>query len=119
MDSVPQALEAIKSGDLSAFKSLLAADSSLAGARVEGNMSLMLMGPFFVRADMVETILATGRALDIYEAAALGKTELLGRLLDGSPGLLDEYAPYGFTPLHHAAYMADDATVKLLLDRGA
>jgi ankyrin repeat protein len=116
---VEQALSAVKAGDAAAFAAVLSSDPSISSARLDGGMSLLLMAAFFGRQEMVDLILSTGRSLDVYEAAALGRTGVLAGLLDANPALVNEYSPYGFTPLHHAAYLADAATVRLLLERGA
>jgi ankyrin repeat protein len=67
----------------------------------------------------VERILAGAPALDIFESAAVGKTERVVELLDGNPGLVSAWAEDGFTPLHLAAFFRHPDTVRLLVERGA
>jgi ankyrin repeat protein len=67
----------------------------------------------------VERILAGTPALDIFESAAVGKTERVVELLDGDPGLVRAWAEDGFTPLHLAAFFRHPDTARLLVERGA
>jgi uncharacterized protein YndB with AHSA1/START domain len=62
---------------------------------------------------------ADGAALDVFDAAALGRVDRLRELLDADPGLVEAISDDGFTPLHLAAFAAPPETVRLLLDRGA
>lgn len=119
MPSVQQATEAVKSGDVAGFRALLAADPALADATIDGGMSLLLLAGFFGHAEIIDVMLATGRKLNIFEAAAIGKREVLSAFLDADPAAINTFSSYGFTALHHAAYMADVSIVQLLLDRGA
>ena len=57
--------------------------------------------------------------LDVFEAAAFGKTERLGRLLDEDPSRARAFADDGFTPLHLAIFGGHKSTVRLLVERGA
>ena len=63
--------------------------------------------------------LAEGAALTIWEAAALGRDERVGALLDADPALVNAPSPDGHLPLGLAAFFAGPSTVRLLLDRGA
>jgi ankyrin repeat protein len=63
--------------------------------------------------------LAEGTALTIWEAAALGRDERVGQLLDADPALATAWSPDGYPPVGLAAFFAGASTVRLLLDRGA
>jgi uncharacterized protein len=63
--------------------------------------------------------LASGADLDVFEAAALGDTAALRRLLEKDPSCAHEWSDDGFTALHFAAFLADAPTVRLLVDAGA
>lgn len=119
MTASKEALDAVRSGDVAGFRALLAADPALADATIDGGMSLLLLASFFGHIEIIDAILATGRKLNIFEAAALGKQEELTAFLNADPGAINTFSSYGFSPLHHAAYMADVKTVQLLIDRGA
>lgn len=62
---------------------------------------------------------AEGAALDVFDAAALGRLDRLRELLDADPRLVDALSDDGFTPLHLAAFGGGAETVRLLAERGA
>ncbi len=57
--------------------------------------------------------------LDVFDAAAVGDTEALGRALGRSTKRANAYSADGFSPLHLAAYFGRTDAAALLLDRGA
>lgn len=62
---------------------------------------------------------ATGVELDVFDAAALGRLDRIGELLDRDPQLMEALSDDGFTPLHLAVFSGGVDAVRLLLDRGA
>ena len=62
---------------------------------------------------------AEGVALDLFDAAALGRTDRLRELLDADPDLVHELSDDGFTALHLACFGAGEDSVRLLVERGA
>jgi ankyrin repeat protein len=67
----------------------------------------------------VEELLAGEPALDVFEAAAVGRNERVAELLDADPGLVTAWTEDGFTALHLAAFFRQPATARLLVERGA
>jgi len=67
----------------------------------------------------VEEILRTGPTLNIFEAAATGRTARVRELIAADPALLNAYAPDGFHPLGLAAFFGNTATVEALVQAGA
>ncbi|MGH3012324.1 MAG: ankyrin repeat domain-containing protein [Gaiellaceae bacterium] len=67
----------------------------------------------------VEQLLAEEPALDVFEAAAVGRTERVRELLDAEPGLVTAWTEDGFTALHLAAYFRHPEAARLLVARGA
>jgi ankyrin repeat protein len=63
--------------------------------------------------------LAHGRDLDVFEAAALGRTDRLRELLDEDPSLVNAFGDDGFHPLGLACFFGHLDTARLLLERGA
>ena len=63
--------------------------------------------------------LAEGEELDVFEAAALGRTDRLRELLDADPGRANAFGDDGFHPLGLACFFGHVETARLLLERGA
>lgn len=66
-----------------------------------------------------EELLASDPELDVFEAAAVGRTERLRDLLDQDPALANAWAEDGFQPLGLASFFGHAEAVRLLLERGA
>ena len=71
------------------------------------------------RASLVEPLLDANPPLDVFDAAAVGRTRGLEELLDGEPELVTSWSPDGFTALHLAAFFGQEEAAKILLERGA
>jgi uncharacterized protein len=67
----------------------------------------------------VAALLGAEPELDVFEAAAVGRTERVAELLEADPALASAWAEDGFTPLHLAAFFSHPETARLLLERGA
>ncbi len=89
--------EAIVSGRL---PWLLRADPSLATAKDENGVSVLLLARFHRNAEATAALIAAGAPITPLEAAALGEVELL----EGAD--LSIRSGDGFTPLHLAAFFA-------------
>ncbi len=63
--------------------------------------------------------LAGGRALDVFEAAALGRTDRVRELLADDPSLANAFGDDGFQPLGLACFFGHPETARALLDAGA
>jgi ankyrin repeat protein len=120
MDFAIPLFEAVSQGAIDRFRELLAEKPELAGARDARGVSVLMTARYHQRFDMVEAVLERrGDDLDVFESAALGKLERLTRLLAQDPRVIDSFSADGFTPLQLAAFFAEPATAKLLLQRGA
>lgn len=115
-----QLFQAVQEGKLDRFRGLLSEDPALAHARDERGVSVLLHARYRGRFDMIEALLALRAGdLDLFEAAALGETNRLARLVAQEPTSLDKHSPDGFTPLHLATFFAEPDAARLLLQRGA
>ena len=63
--------------------------------------------------------LAEGKELDVFEAAALGRTDRLRELLDEDPARANAFGNDGFHPLGLACFFGHVDAARLLLERGA
>jgi ankyrin repeat protein len=66
-----------------------------------------------------EELLAAQPELDVFEAAAAGRTERLRDLLDGDPSLANAWAVDGFQPLGLASFFGHFDAARLLVECGA
>ena len=66
-----------------------------------------------------DELLAADPGLDVFEAAAVGRTERLSDLLDEDPSLANAWAEDGFQPLGLASFFGHVEAARLLLRRGA
>jgi ankyrin repeat protein len=115
-----EVMEAVRGGHLAALRRLLDADPALAGVRDADGVSALLHARYRGRFDLVETILAhRDGGLDVFEAAALGQADRLEALLSQDPRAASAVSGDGFSPLHLAAFFAETAAARVLLQRGA
>ena len=66
-----------------------------------------------------DELLAADPGLDVFEAAAVGRTERLSDLLDEDPSLANAWAEDGYQPLGLASFFGHVEAARLLLRRGA
>ena len=111
--------DAIKTGNAGRLKALLGEDRSLASSRDEVGVSALLHATYRCHQDMVVLLLACRPHLDIFEAAALGRGQVVEARLDEDPASAAAFSADGFTALHLAAFFAHPDVVSLLLEHGA
>lgn len=117
---VIEILKAARAGDVVCVKELLARDPRLAvSARDQFGNTAFLLAINFGHYEVAELLFASGARPDIYEAAAIGRTETVAELLEEDARRINSYSPEGWTPLHLAAHFGYCETVEFLLARGA
>jgi ankyrin repeat protein len=67
----------------------------------------------------VAQLLADEPELDVFEAAALGRTDRLTELLDQEPALANAFGDDGFQPLSLACFFGHVESARFLLERGS
>jgi uncharacterized protein len=120
--SVVDLFTAVDAGDEDAVATQLAADAGLAAARDGEGVSATMHALYRRQPVIAERIAESLPALDVFEAAALGRTDPLRELLDRDPGHALAWSPDGFTALHYPGFFgrgdAGGAT-RLLMTAGA
>jgi ankyrin repeat protein len=119
MGSTEELFAAIEAGDAGAVRSILNVHPSLAGARDEQGVSVLMRARYRLDDALLEAVRSKGQELDVHEAAALGDLDRMNELLDADPSLMSRYSPDGFGPLHLAAFFGKTDVARSLLERGA
>jgi ankyrin repeat protein len=114
-----EAFEAARTGDVERLDALLAADPSLAAARNDQGLSILMQALYHQQAEAAQRLLRAEPALDLFEAAAVGRTDRIEELARQDPATAVAFAPDGFTALHFAAFFAQPAAVEAMLRHGA
>jgi ankyrin repeat protein len=69
--------------------------------------------------EIIQLLLDHAAQVDLFQAAAMGRTDLIASILDRDEALIDSIDSQGKTALFHAAHNNRLAAVKLLVERGA
>ena len=110
-----EVFDAIAAGDVDRVRSL----AGHGAERDARGVSAVRMARYHRRDDMVDALMPPQEELDVWDAAALGRTERLRALLDEDPARVDAVSGDGFRPLGLAAFFGHEAGVRVLLERGA
>jgi ankyrin repeat protein len=111
--------EAVQAGDVDAVAAILSRQPSLASARDDAGRSAVLVALYHGHPEVGRALADAGADLDVFDAAALGRTNQLAILLGLDPELAQEWSPDGFTALHYAAFFGTPDAAALLLGAGA
>jgi ankyrin repeat protein len=117
--SEAELFDAIDKRDQGRLSRLLGEHPELAAERDAEGVSAALHARYRDNLAAVETLLAANAPIDIFDAAALGRTGRLRELLKTDPGLAAAYSADGFTPLHLAAFFGQAETTRVLIHAGA
>jgi ankyrin repeat protein len=82
-------------------------------------MSELLQAIYQGNQARADELLAADPELDVFEAAAVGRADRLGELLDQDPGLANAWADDGFQPLGLASFFGHVDAARMLVERGA
>jgi ankyrin repeat protein len=114
---------AIRSADEVAVGRLLDETPDLARSHDPDGLSAVMLARYFsfARTAILERVIAArGETdLDIFEAAATGRTARLVALLAEDPGLARGWSVDGFTALHLASFFGAESAAEALLEAGA
>lgn len=111
-------IEAVKDGDAARLRRLLEEHPRAASARDDEGTSALLHAVYRDRLDLVDILLLAKPRVDAFEAAALGKVDLLKNEIEKNPELISAWSHDGFTLLHLAAFFGHEDAVRYLLDHG-
>lgn len=119
MADLSQLLEAVKGNDAEEVERLLDADPRLAEARTETGVTAVLMAAYAGADEALARLLDRRSTLDVYEAAALGRAELVRESVEARPETVSAIGADGWTALHLAAFFGHRRVTAVLLELGA
>lgn len=117
MADIDALIESAKAGDLRQVRQLLSANFMLANQRLESGETPLMSALYRGHHDIVAALVDAGAEVDVFAAAALGRSEDLRRILDDQTVSAHSYD--GWTPLHLAAFFGQLEATRLLLTHGA
>ena len=118
MMTAEQFVDAAKAGDIALVGAALAGNRGLAAARLPSGETPLMAALYRGHHHVVEAIAAAGAPIDVFAAAALGRTQELEAALH-DPQQVNAFAYDGWTPLHLAAFFGQRVAAERLLDAGA
>jgi len=118
VENAQRCFELLQVGDFSEIRRLIDEDSGCAEARDSNGISLVMQLLYRGRRDLAETVACKKKALDIFEAASLGR---MGRLKDlaSDPNGINARSGDGFTALHFAGFFGQGGAARVLIEAGA
>jgi ankyrin repeat protein len=118
MTDIETLFEAAKTGDGALVQEILGRHPHLASQRLATGESPLMAALYRGQHSVVDLLVRLGAEVDVFAAAATGRTDDLAKAL-ATPGLLSGYSYDGWTPLHLASFFGQLAAVRALLDAGA
>ncbi len=109
---------AIREGDRKLVEQLLQADAGLIQCQDINGLSPILVAVYYNQREIAELLANQKVLLDIFEAAAIGRTNHVVRILAKKPELANAYSPDGFQPLGLAAFFGHIEVIEFLLRAG-
>jgi ankyrin repeat protein len=94
----------ITNGDLEALHAVLEENPSLAKKPTSRNVSPLMLSCYFKQPEVTEFLLKYVDEMNLFEAVATGKYDVVAKLLRKYPDAVNYYAEDGFTPLGLACY---------------
>ena len=114
-----RAFKLLQVGDVDGLRRLLEQDPAISEARDSTGVSLLMHSLYRGRRDLAELIASKKEALDIFEAAALGRLDRLKQCLPDAASAINSRSKDGFTALHFACFFGQPDAARLLIENGA
>jgi ankyrin repeat protein len=118
MKDSQRAFELLQAGDTDGLRQILEQAPAASDARDATGVSLLMHSLYRGRRDLAELIASKKKALDIFEAAAIGRLDRVKECLRDTSAI-DSRAKDGFTALHFACFFGQPEAARLLVESGA
>jgi ankyrin repeat protein len=112
-------MSSVTTGDITAVRKALEQNPALARAKNNQGVSAILLAAYYRQSEVLKQLLAAPGPLDLFEAAAVGKTDRVHELIREKKASANDYASDGFTALGLAAFFGHMETAAALLAAGA
>ncbi|MGZ3756933.1 MAG: ankyrin repeat domain-containing protein [Mucilaginibacter sp.] len=117
--AIEQLEQYIINSDLIGLNTLLTQNPSLATVRTSHNVSPLMLSCYYKKPEVTAFLLKFLDEIDLFEAAASGKFDVVAHLIYTHPEAIDAYAEDGFTPLGLACYFGQFEVARYLVLKGA
>jgi ankyrin repeat protein len=118
MENSQHCSQLLQAGDADGLRRILEQDPAASEARDSNGVSLLMHSIYRGRRDLAELIANKKKALDIFEASALGRLDRLRQCLRDASAI-DSRSKDGFTALHFACFFGQPESARLLIESGA
>jgi ankyrin repeat protein len=123
MEDSQRAFELLQAGDADELRRLLEQAPAASDARDATGVSLLMHSLYRGRRDLAELIASKKKALDIFEATALGRLDRVQECLRDTSAIhshsIDSRSKDGFTALHFACFFGQPEAARLFIENGA
>jgi ankyrin repeat protein len=123
MEDSKRAFELLRAGDADGLRQILEQAPAASDARDATGVSLLMHSLYRGRRDLAELIASKKKALDIFEATALGRLDRVQECLRDTSAIhshsIDSRSKDGFTALHFACFFGQPEAARLFIENGA
>lgn len=109
----------ITTGDLIGLNAILSVTPGLAKASTSHHVSALMLSCYYKKPEVTSFLLKYIDEVNLFEATAAGKLDVVTRLIDTYPEAINYYGEDGFTPLGLACYFGQYEIARLLIVKGA
>jgi uncharacterized protein len=112
-------IESVKQGALEKVRESLGHHPELIDAKDENGVSAVTWSAYMGQKAVTDYLISRGVRVDFFEAATLGKLDVLEQCLEEDPSLATAHSQDGFSGLGLAAFFGHIEALRLLLQAGA
>jgi ankyrin repeat protein len=117
--SIEQLEQHIITGDLQGLNDLLETKPALATTITSHKVSPLMLSCYYKKPEVTALLLKYVEQINLFEAAAAGKFDVVAHLVFSHPDAVNLYADDGFTPLGLACYFGQYEVARYLVLKGA